>query len=146
MSHPPKTMSFNSASGTNSLMSGDLPSVRLPRRTVPICVSEPIGLDSPLRIAKTPAIVVVLTAPRPTRSTPSRPLAGSIEIPFISGRNYIIRGRLSQARQMAATVDGDSFAGHPGRARRDEKCDEIGNLVGGPRAAERMRAPGALEE
>ena len=47
-------------------MSGERPSVRLPSRMVPICVSEPIGLARPRRIAITPAMVVVLTAPRPT--------------------------------------------------------------------------------
>src|SRR5262245_41455899 len=91
MSQPPKTMSFSSASGTSSLMSGDRPSVRFPSRMVPIWVNEPIGLERPLRMAKTPAIVVVLTAPRPTRRMPSRPSDGAIEMPFISGRNYIIR-------------------------------------------------------
>ena len=65
-------------SGTTSLIFGERPSVRLPRRTVPICVSEPIGLANPLRMASTPAMVVVLTAPRPTSRTPSLPRAGAI--------------------------------------------------------------------
>ena len=67
-----------SASGTTSLIFGERPSVRLPRRIVPICVSEPIGLARPLRMASTPAMVVVLTAPRPTSRTPSLPRAGAI--------------------------------------------------------------------
>ena len=57
---------------------------------VPICVSDPIGLASPLRMASTPAIVVVLTAPRPTRSMPNLPWAGAISAFFTIG-NYIIR-------------------------------------------------------
>ena len=66
------------ASGMTSLIFGERPSVRLPRRTVPICVSEPIGLARPLRMASTPAIVVVLTAPRPTSRIPSFPRVGTI--------------------------------------------------------------------
>ena len=41
---------------------------------MPICVSEPIGFASPRRMAITPAIVVVLTAPMPTSRMPSFPL------------------------------------------------------------------------
>src|SRR6266446_4667906 len=78
MSHAPKTRSSSDESGTTSLIFGERFSVRLPRRIVPICVSEPIGLANPLRIAITPAIVVVLTAPRPTSRTPSLPRAGAI--------------------------------------------------------------------
>src|ERR1700678_533752 len=77
MSQPVNTTSFKSASGTKSLISGELPSVRLPSRIVPICVSEPIGLASPRRTASTPAIIVVATAPRPTTITPSLPVAGA---------------------------------------------------------------------
>ena len=77
MSQPVKTMSFKSARGTKSLISGELLSVRLPRRMVPIWVSEPMGLARPRRTASTPAIIVVATAPRPTTITPSLPLAGS---------------------------------------------------------------------
>src|SRR5262245_61598216 len=78
MSQPPNTRSSSAASGTTSSIRGERPSVRLPSRTVPICVSEPIGLANPLRIAVTPAMVVVLTAPRPTSNTPSRPCAGAM--------------------------------------------------------------------
>ena len=35
MSHPPNTTSSSEASGTKSLMSGERPSVRFPRRTCP---------------------------------------------------------------------------------------------------------------
>src|SRR5712692_8736549 len=59
-------------------MSGERPSVRLPRRIVPICVSEPTGCDLPLRTSSTPAMNVVLTAPMPGSRTPSFPLAGAI--------------------------------------------------------------------
>jgi hypothetical protein len=59
---------------------------------VPICVSEPIGFAMPLRMANAPAIVVVLTAPRPTSSTPSFPRAGAISTGVDTGKNYIING------------------------------------------------------
>src|SRR5277367_2603730 len=78
MSQPPNVRSFNSASGTNFLTSGDRPSVRLPRRMVPNCVSEPTGCDLPLRTNSTPAIKVVLTAPMPGISIPSFPFGGAI--------------------------------------------------------------------
>lgn len=51
---------------------------RLPRRSFCICVTEPMGCASPLRIRWTPAIRVVETAPSPGRSTASVPLAGAI--------------------------------------------------------------------
>src|SRR5688572_19990901 len=93
MSQPPKTRSLSGASGTNSRIVGDRDSVRLPSLTVPISVREPIGLARPLRTAMTPAIVVVLTAPRPTRRMPSLPSAGAIERPVVTVGNYIIQDR-----------------------------------------------------
>ena len=51
--------------------------MRLPRRMVPICVTDPIGLAMPLRMASTPATNVVATAPMPGIMTPSFPLAAS---------------------------------------------------------------------
>ena len=51
-------------------------SVRLPRRMVPICVSEPMGLAMPWRTASTPAMSVVQTAPIPGIMIPSFPVAG----------------------------------------------------------------------
>src|SRR5229473_3773958 len=78
ISQPPKVRSFSSARGTNFLMSGERASVRLPRRIVPICVSDPTGCDLPLRTSSTPAINVVLTAPMPGSKIPSFPLAGAI--------------------------------------------------------------------
>ena len=48
------------------------------RRMVPICVSEPMGLARPLRMASTPATKVVATAPIPGIMTPSLPFAGSM--------------------------------------------------------------------
>src|ERR1017187_2438346 len=92
MAQPPNTRSSSVASGTTSLIFGVRLSVRLPRRTVPICVSDPIGLARPLRIASTPAIKVVLTAPRPTSSTPSLPRAGAISTGLDTDENYIING------------------------------------------------------
>jgi alkanesulfonate monooxygenase SsuD/methylene tetrahydromethanopterin reductase-like flavin-dependent oxidoreductase (luciferase family) len=40
--------------------------------------SDPMGFARPLRMAMTPAMVVVLTAPRPTSNTPSFPSAGAM--------------------------------------------------------------------
>src|SRR6185436_3220524 len=45
----------------------------------------------PLRIAQTPAMVVVLTAPRPTSSTPSLPRAGAIWSGELTIGHYIMR-------------------------------------------------------
>src|SRR4026208_1731964 len=97
MSHPPNTMSSRPDSGTTSLIFGERPSVRLPRRMVPICVREPIGLEKPLRIAGTPAIVVVLTAPRPTSRMPSLPRAGAIAI-GVGMKDELYRFQLPAAR------------------------------------------------
>src|SRR5262245_55299675 len=89
MSQPPNTRSSSDESGTTSLIFGERPSVRFPRRTVPICVNDPIGLARPFRMATTPAIVVGLTAPRPTSSTPNLPRAGAISTGVDTGENYI---------------------------------------------------------
>src|SRR2546423_13393428 len=78
-SHAPKTRSSSSASGTKSLIRGDRLSVRLPNRIVAICVSDPIGLESPRRMLSTPAMNVVATAPSPGVRMPSLPVAGRIE-------------------------------------------------------------------
>ena len=76
-SHAPKTSWSRSASGTNSLMNGARVSVRLPRRMVAICVSDPTGSPEPRRMCSTPAMTVDDTAPSPTIRTPSLPSAGS---------------------------------------------------------------------
>src|ERR1700733_2676058 len=68
--------SFRSARGMNPLMSGLRAAVRLPRRMVAICVVDPMGLAKPRRIASTPAMSVVATAPMPGIMTPSFPVAG----------------------------------------------------------------------
>src|SRR6266568_467718 len=78
MSQPPKTTSLRGARGTKSEMRGLRPSVRLPSRTVPIWVRLPMGRDRPLRIASTPAMKVVATAPIPGKRTPSLPWAGAM--------------------------------------------------------------------
>src|SRR5277367_569238 len=78
MSQPPNSRSSSFASGTKSLISGVRPSVRLPRRTVASCVSDPIGAPRPRLTASTPAMNVVLTAPIPGSRTPSLPSAGAI--------------------------------------------------------------------
>src|SRR5262245_46671985 len=95
MSQPPNTTLLNDASGMKSLMSGERPSVRLPRQTVPICVSDPVGGARPRRTASTPAMVVVLTAPIPTRRMPSFPVAASIFGGFFTTENYIIENSMA---------------------------------------------------
>src|SRR5882672_2226930 len=79
-SHPVKTKSFNPASETNSLIFGEVPSVRFPTRMVPIWVSDPMGLAKPLRMASTPATKVVATAPIPGIIIPSFPFGGWISL------------------------------------------------------------------
>ena len=81
-SQPPKQRSSSLASGTYSCSVGTRLSVRLPRRIVPIWVSEPIGFASPRLTARTPATNVVATAPIPGSSTPSLPPAGLTSTPF----------------------------------------------------------------
>src|SRR4051812_8536731 len=81
MSHPAKTTSESLAIGTSSSMRGVRLSVRLPSRTVPIWVRLPTGRESPVRIASTPAMNVVATAPIPGRRMPSLPSAGAIVRP-----------------------------------------------------------------
>src|SRR5262249_20799400 len=106
MSHPPNTMSSSDASGTKSLMRGDFLSVRLPSRIVPIWVSDPIGFASPRRMAITPAMVVVLTAPRPTSMMPSFPSAFSMFCAFFTtGRLYhpVTEGDVGWFRRSAPT-------------------------------------------
>ena len=74
---PPKTTSSSFAIGTSSSMRGLRLSVRLPRRTVPIWVRLPTGLDRPLRIASTPAMNVVATAPMPGEKDAQLAVRGS---------------------------------------------------------------------
>src|SRR5215469_17517222 len=50
----------------------------LPRRMVPICVSDPTGHALPVRVSSTPAMNVVLTAPIPGSKIPSFPFGGTI--------------------------------------------------------------------
>src|SRR5690349_8192711 len=83
MSQPPKTRSLTSANGTKSLIMGTRLSVRFPRRMVPIWVSDPKGLARCVRMASTPAINVVATAPIPGMSTPSLPVGEAIFVPFL---------------------------------------------------------------
>ena len=47
---------------------------------VPIWVSEPMGFEIPRRIASTPAMKVVATAPIPGSKIPSFPVAGRISV------------------------------------------------------------------
>src|SRR5882724_986249 len=47
---------------------------------VPIWVSEPMGFEIPRRIASTPAMNVVATAPIPGSKIPSLPVAGRMSV------------------------------------------------------------------
>src|SRR5580704_4013772 len=75
-------MSSKRARGTKSLIFGERPSVRLPRRIVPICVREPTGTAFFLRTSSTPAMKVVATAPIPGRRIPSFPFGAAIFVGF----------------------------------------------------------------
>src|SRR5438552_3439673 len=97
MSHPPNTMSSRRAMGTNSLIRGERLSVRLPRRTVPIWVRLPMGRERPVRMASTPAMNVVATAPIPGSRMPSFPRAGAISRPFSLVMDVPSRRRLRLA-------------------------------------------------
>src|SRR5580704_4510001 len=102
MSQPPKTRSSILASGTKSWILGVRASVRLPSRTVPNCVREPIGWPSPRFIASTPAINVVLTAPMPGIKMPNFPSAGAIVVFPLVGKLGI---SLGTARGLCSTLE-----------------------------------------
>src|SRR5580658_3249198 len=89
-------------------MRGERFSVRLPSRTVPICVSEPTGAAKPRRTNSTPAINVVLTAPIPGVSTPNLPFGGAI----LTGLRIHF--------PLFAIVDREKFP--HGRRQRDADC------------------------
>ena len=81
------------------------------------------GWDRPLRIARTPAIVVVLTAPRPTSRTPSLPCAGAMFTGVGTRGNYISHQSLVTSHQPdghQASVNGQqsTVIGHPTRELR----------------------------
>src|SRR3990172_9162110 len=83
MSQAAKDRSESSASGTKSLIIGERFSVLFPRRMVPIWVREPMGFARPLRMASTPAMNVVLTAPSPGNRM-ARPPSGGRTSNFFS--------------------------------------------------------------
>src|SRR5512137_2384133 len=117
MSQPPNTRSSRLARGTKSFTSGDRPSVRLPRRIVPIWLTDPMGLAMPFLTARTPAMKVVATAPRPTHITPSFPVAGAISTGFFTERNYITGGLGHRASGM-------------GQGER-RAAEDVGRVLGG---------------
>ena len=138
MSQPVKTKSSSPASGTNSFTLGERPSVRFPRRTVPICVSEPIGLARPLRMASTPATKVVATAPMPGIITPSFPFAGSM-VPLC----VRLRSRIARCCVRAA-----SFISRPARsawARAVSRCS-CSRAAGAVENCLRWRRPSASHQ
>ena len=149
MSQPPNTRLSRPASGTNSLIAGDRASVRLPRRTVPICVSEPMGFARPFLIAMMPAMVVVDTAPRPTRSRPTLPPAGAMDKPSDTGENYIIRV-LARLRSVSELRRRQAFGQSSGKASdaelqrdsrqwRDREAVPAGRLTTSNRAGDGRR-------
>src|SRR5438105_6830697 len=105
-------MSSSDASGTNSFISGARLSVLLPNRIVAICVNDPIGLDSPRRTLSTPAMNVVATAPNPGVRTPSRPVAGAIDLTALPEEdledeaNFFLRCNYGCTRREAAMLAG----------------------------------------
>src|SRR4029453_9138938 len=124
MSQPPKTMSSRLARETKSLICGARASVRLPSRIVPICVKEPVGCRAPFRIAITPAIVVVLTAPRPTSNTPSLPRAGAISIGGVTIGHYIM-GKMRRFLRKSS-VGNEPLSVTMSGARLGERALQIG--------------------
>src|SRR5260370_11884152 len=133
MSQPPKTILSSFSSGMNSLMSGERPSVRLPRRIVASCVSEPVGCATPLRTSSTPAIKVVLTAPMPGVRTPSLPLGGAIlagrrmqrildsyGLGLLKARQAVRRARLFEG----ATPKPHEYAARENKAQYDARSGE----------------------
>ncbi len=111
MSQPPKTMSSSVASGTKSLIAGARPSVRLPRRMVPSCVSDPIGSDFFRRTRSTPAMNVVATAPMPTVRTPSFPFGKAMPADLRIRNSPVIF-------QMCGTLNRRAASIHPSREPR----------------------------
>ena len=92
------------------------------------------GLGEPLRMARTPAMVVVLTAPRPTSSTPSLPRAGAISTGVDTSENYIAVGRRQSAVSSGC-----------GRFRRRTRTAHVTLSADAPesvRAKERPAPPG----
>ena len=103
-----KDRSSSGHRGAKSRISGVRPSVRRPSRMVPICVTDPTGAASPLRIAWIPAMKVVLTAPRPGSSTRRPPVAG-----LTSNCCFVMRA----AESMAGKESCRSPRGGDGRLR-----------------------------
>src|ERR1700674_1708064 len=114
MSQPPKTRSFKPASGTKSLIIGVLASVRLPRRMVASCVSDPMGAAVPRFTASTPAMKVVLTAPMPGIKTPSFPSAGAIWTLSRLGKLLILLAWRADLRVRPLDVGGGLGPDHAG--------------------------------
>jgi hypothetical protein len=82
----------------------------LPRRMVPIWVSDPIGCASPLRTACTPATNVVATAPMPGIITPSFPSAGAIALAAKRAAGLLIWVRAAADLLDSGLLDGRAFA------------------------------------
>src|SRR6187399_85598 len=139
MSQPPNTRSSRLARGTKSLTIGVRLSVRLPSRMVPIWVNEPMGLARPLRTAKTPAMKVVLTAPRPTSRMPSLPCAGAISSGAFTGGHYITRDLPGiSVGWPGGFVEGEAFplpqeagGAEPGRAQLGDHPGRLRDAGGG---------------
>src|ERR1700674_270438 len=146
MSQPPNSRSSSFASGTKSLMSGVRPSVRLPRRTVASCVSDPIGAPRPRLTASTPAMNVVLTAPMPGSSTPSLPSAGAIRTgPFVVKLQRSLGSALSKSRR---EFGAEGLIGMEHASALDQNLFGLGNVGIGDAAIDRAhrRALFLIEE
>src|SRR5215468_11064238 len=105
-------MSSSLASLMKSLMRGERPSVRLPRRIVPICVSEPTGCAFFVRTSSTPAIKVVATAPMPGNSTPSFPFGAAILAGFFMNLLGLSIGEQQRVEQLRTdTVPQTHYSG-----------------------------------
>src|ERR1035438_2870653 len=127
MSQQATSISDILASGTKSLMAGLRPPLRLPRRTVPNCVREPIGFPRPSLKASSPAMKVVVTAPMPGIKTPSLPSAGAIWTLSWLAKYFSFRTKCYNTKSMrdratatitTLVVDDESLA-----------CDELAYLL-----------------
>src|ERR1019366_4947314 len=130
MSQPPNSSWLMFARGTKSAIFGVRLSVRLPSRMVPICVSDPTGTALPCRASRTPAIVVVATAPIPGSSTPSLPSAGRSDVGFFMGIPLVRSCTWRTSAPVVAPVASASRLG----ARPDRSTRVVPPLV--PRAVE----------
>src|SRR4051812_15189654 len=110
----------------------------------PSWVSEPIGLPMPLRIASTPAMNVVATAPIPGMRMPSLPLAGLTSTPFLRAIDADLAPRLDgfQANKSGTVGYRPGVENSPLSDRRQRAGEDLAH--GGRQATEITLDPAGL--